>query len=278
MQKAFTLVSIMRLLLISTGVLAQSPVRTITQSDIAATFDRSASVEGDGGGIGESYGASYSITYVLGHDTAYITGMALGGDDEIATLSFCVDMDLSQTTIDSITGIDATILYDTAYFAYYGASVNADNWPWEFTPRPYIDAFGRGFVSLDFYGALTPGLEGLLELASVQFTVKCQPNQNVTTMQFSRVGDLSLMESPWSLYPTSYVDGSIMALEGRTSCYMCGDVHYDGLINLLDVLDLIGIVYSEGPDPFIPDAADVDHSGGLDLLDILLLIDIVYGE
>ncbi|MBN2225796.1 MAG: hypothetical protein JW763_00375 [candidate division Zixibacteria bacterium] len=278
MHKAFTLVSVMGLLVIAVSISAQNQTHTPTPNSDAVTLERTTVMEGSGDGLGELSAVVYQITYVLGHDTAYIEGMGSGGDDEIATLSFNVVMDLSQTTIDSISGIDATIYYDTAYFAYYGASVNAANWPWEFTPRPYIDPFGLGIVSLDFYAGLTSGFAELQELATVQFTVKCQPNQNVTTMQLSRSGDLSLLESPWSIYPTDYVDGSIMAMEGHAHCYVCGDLHFDGQVNLLDILDLIEIVYAEGPAPFIPDAADVDHSGGLDLLDILLLIDIVYGE
>jgi len=57
---------------------------------------------------------------------------------------------------------------------------------------------------------------------------------------------------------------------------ICGDVNGDGVIDLGDVLHLIGWLYKGGPAAVAFEAADVDCSGVIDLGDVLYLINYLY--
>lgn len=60
--------------------------------------------------------------------------------------------------------------------------------------------------------------------------------------------------------------------------FVCGDINHDGLVNLLDILYLIGYLYGDppGPGPLPPEAGDVNDDGGANLIDILYLISYLY--
>lgn len=58
--------------------------------------------------------------------------------------------------------------------------------------------------------------------------------------------------------------------------FICGDVNWDCVINLLDIVFLITYLYRDGPAPERLEAADVDSSGNVNLLDVTYLIDYIY--
>lgn len=58
--------------------------------------------------------------------------------------------------------------------------------------------------------------------------------------------------------------------------FFCGDVNYDGTINIFDATWLIAFLYYGGPPPLPELSGDVDGSGQINLLDVVYLIDYIY--
>ncbi len=58
--------------------------------------------------------------------------------------------------------------------------------------------------------------------------------------------------------------------------FICGDVNYDGDVNILDVTYLIGYVYQSWDPPHYTNAADVNNSCNINILDITYLIAYLY--
>lgn len=60
--------------------------------------------------------------------------------------------------------------------------------------------------------------------------------------------------------------------------YICGDANADGLVNLVDILYIIGFLYGNppGPAPIPREAADVNADTKINLIDIVTLIDNIY--
>ena len=57
--------------------------------------------------------------------------------------------------------------------------------------------------------------------------------------------------------------------------FLCGDVNGDGLINILDVINLVSFIMGGAPSPFNEDTADVNADGGISVLDIIALVNII---
>ncbi len=58
----------------------------------------------------------------------------------------------------------------------------------------------------------------------------------------------------------------------------CGDLNFDGGVNILDVLYSISLIYKCGPRPFMEETADVDGNGYISILDALYLIVAIYRD
>jgi hypothetical protein len=71
---------------------------------------------------------------------------------------------------------------------------------------------------------------------------------------------------------------AVEIIDGSLTSFVCGDVDGDGSVTMLDILDLIGIIYKGQPvpDEYIIDIYDIDSSGKVDMLDILTLITYLY--
>lgn len=61
---------------------------------------------------------------------------------------------------------------------------------------------------------------------------------------------------------------------------VCGDANDDGKFDLLDILGIIGVLYSIPPDEldYDPMVVDVNSDMTINLLDILTMIDVLYGD
>jgi len=57
---------------------------------------------------------------------------------------------------------------------------------------------------------------------------------------------------------------------------ICGDVNYDGIINILDIIFVINFKYRDGPAPVNLDLVDVNNDGDINIMDIVRLIDYKY--
>ena len=61
----------------------------------------------------------------------------------------------------------------------------------------------------------------------------------------------------------------------RSGC-MCGDVTFDGIVDIVDIVYLVNYVFYGGPAPEDPLAADVNGDGVIDIVDIVFLINYVF--
>ncbi|MFH2037726.1 MAG: dockerin type I repeat-containing protein [Candidatus Zixiibacteriota bacterium] len=57
---------------------------------------------------------------------------------------------------------------------------------------------------------------------------------------------------------------------------LCGDVQFDGQVNILDITYLITYLYKDGTKPEIIEVSDVNSSGDTNILDITYLINFLY--
>ncbi len=57
--------------------------------------------------------------------------------------------------------------------------------------------------------------------------------------------------------------------------YISGDVNFDQVINICDVLIIADMIYGQGYDPTPP--ADVNHDGSFNISDVAALIQILLG-
>lgn len=64
----------------------------------------------------------------------------------------------------------------------------------------------------------------------------------------------------------------------KLSDFVCGDVNFDGLVNLLDILHLINYLYGDpaGPGPIPPEAGDINDDDVTNLIDVLYLVGYLY--
>jgi len=58
----------------------------------------------------------------------------------------------------------------------------------------------------------------------------------------------------------------------------CGDINFDGSIDILDVLYSINLLYKCGPPPWMYETADVDGGGTINILDAVYLIRAIYNS
>ena len=58
---------------------------------------------------------------------------------------------------------------------------------------------------------------------------------------------------------------------------MLGDLNFDGIINILDIVSLVNVILgvTENPSDDIMYAADLNQDGSIDVLDIVLTVNIV---
>ena len=71
-------------------------------------------------------------------------------------------------------------------------------------------------------------------------------------------------------------DTGVVAIDGiyTNPSFVLGDINYDGIINILDVILLVNIIL--GTDDFT-DAADMNSDGVSDILDVVLLVNLILG-
>ncbi len=60
--------------------------------------------------------------------------------------------------------------------------------------------------------------------------------------------------------------------------YICGDVNFDDVVNILDVVFLINFLYKGGQPPYIMESADVNSDEVVNILDVIYLINFLYKE
>ena len=70
-------------------------------------------------------------------------------------------------------------------------------------------------------------------------------------------------------------DEKVFSLDIRLS-FICGDVNFDTVINILDITCLINYLYKDGPSPIPLESADVNNDTVINILDITYLIDYIY--
>jgi len=79
---------------------------------------------------------------------------------------------------------------------------------------------------------------------------------------------------------TGHIDSSNVAIYSgtltvATGCFP-GDINADGMVNLIDIVDLINYLYKGGPKPPCLESADILYDGVINLLDVIELIHILY--
>ncbi|MFH2035678.1 MAG: C10 family peptidase [Candidatus Zixiibacteriota bacterium] len=87
----------------------------------------------------------------------------------------------------------------------------------------------------------------------------------VVQLMFRFVADGAVNDEGW------YIDD--VSVKGK---YMCGDVSNNGVINILDITDLISFLYKNGSAPVSIWAADLNGDGTVNILDVTYLIAFLY--
>ncbi|MFH2037107.1 MAG: CotH kinase family protein [Candidatus Zixiibacteriota bacterium] len=64
--------------------------------------------------------------------------------------------------------------------------------------------------------------------------------------------------------------------ENENSCFICGDINNDQMVNILDITSLIAYLYKSGTEPNPLESADVNSNGILNILDVTYLIAYLY--
>jgi hypothetical protein len=59
--------------------------------------------------------------------------------------------------------------------------------------------------------------------------------------------------------------------------YVCGDANTSGVVDIDDVVYIIGYIFAAGPSPNPIESADVDCSGSVDIDDIMYLVNYIFG-
>ena len=80
------------------------------------------------------------------------------------------------------------------------------------------------------------------------------------------------IDTEWMMYVLN-------ELIGDSSEGIAGDVNNDGLINILDVIQMVNIILGANPNPTAYElwAADMNQDGNIDILDIVLIVNTILG-
>jgi len=108
------------------------------------------------------------------------------------------------------------------------------------------------------------------------------PNGNtiITVANAARIFEVS-GEPPSVIWDFQFDDGQMIARAQKYPNnylfpqYISGDVNFDQVINISDVLMIADMIYGQGYDPTPP--ADVNHDGSFNISDVAELIQILLG-
>ena len=65
---------------------------------------------------------------------------------------------------------------------------------------------------------------------------------------------------------------------GSSSYLLSGDVNQDGLVNVIDVVMIVGFIMgTDSPDNTQEDLADINGDGLINVIDVVMLVEIILG-
>ncbi|HSG99550.1 MAG TPA: PKD domain-containing protein [candidate division Zixibacteria bacterium] len=105
-------------------------------------------------------------------------------------------------------------------------------------------------------------------VVSLHFTLNGVAPSAVSSIAFSGWGSFSLY------FSTDFGDytPTLVAAHIAGPSYVCGDADGSGSVNIADVTQLLGFIFSGGPSPAPPEAGDADGSGSINVGDATYLI------
>jgi hypothetical protein len=193
-----------------------------------------------------------------------------------------------------VAGFDFKLTYNSSLLHGLGVTIDPDGWFTSFFPGGIFivksetdDARGLAwicFLGLPGDNGIHTRVQGQGRIAIVHFNVTCELPSSFTVDAFQlNIIDLTISGfpqpgnpwPPWNGLPCGVsIPGSVEGIQK----FLFGDVNYDGVISILDIVDLASIYgCKEGERNWIPEADLTVPYGKIDILDLVTCV-AHYGE
>jgi len=193
-----------------------------------------------------------------------------------------------------VAGFDFKLTYNSSLLHGLGITIDPDGWFASFWPNGiYViknetnDATGLAwicFLGLSGDSGIHTRVQGQGRIAIVHFNVTCELPSSFTVDAFQlNIIDLTIsgFPQPWNPWPPwnglpcgVSIPGSVEGIQK----FLFGDVNYDGVISILDIVNIASIYgCKEGERNWIPEADLVVPYGKIDILDLVTCV-AHYGE
>ncbi|MCP4703649.1 MAG: hypothetical protein GY865_03485 [candidate division Zixibacteria bacterium] len=136
-----------------------------------------------------------------------------------------------------------------------------------------VNSLGSGLLKFELTNGVSDLEPGTGLLLKTYFTIISGTENQTATISIDNIG----LVYPLFKHSDYYLEYNPKAKDGFVAYPpIFGDANSDRLINILDVVYIINIVYKDGHDAIPPHVANVNGDQSIDILDIVFLINFIY--